>query len=825
MARPALWMATALSLGIAAAEWLRPHPVLALGALIACGVWCIRSGRRGAIALLAAVAMFGALRYAYVQTAGRGDIGAWRGQKVLIAGTVSTEPEVREPVGVAYTVTVEEVEGHPASGKVHVTQRGGSAPRFGERVQVRGTLKDPQGARVPGGFDQAAYLARQSTYFTVDTGSAKALGPGNLNPLRRAAVAARIHLEGVLKATLPPREAALMAGLLFGSRSELPDDIRQAFKTSGVFHLLAVSGGNVAMIVVPLLAALRRVGLSRRGASGAAIPFVVFFVFLTGAGPSVMRAGLMAVLVLLADVLRREKDAINSLGAAALLLLLWQPGLIFDIGFQLSAGATLGILLFARRFEAWMSPRFQSVFGEKAGAWLASGLSVTFAAQALVEPISLFHFGAFSAIAPLANLMVLTLVEFTVQIGSIAVLVGLALVPVAWLINWLVRLGLFLLVFTTKATASVPGAYLEVGRLPLVWVLVWYGVVAVLAGGRVRQWIRARMHHVMDEWRIASRPQRTLAATLCGVLLATGVTWGLALAGPPDTLTVSFLDVGQGDAIVVEAPGGRTMLIDGGPAAAPDLAKGRSGYDAGEDVVLPYLAARGIGRLDYVVLTHPHQDHVGGIPAVLAEMEAGLVLDPGVAHDAQGYRDTRAIATRKSIPIRRPNAGEVLRLGPDVVLEVLNPPRQPYQGTRSDENSNSIVLRLRYRRISLLLTGDMEEIVEEHLLAKGAPLQADLLKVAHHGSAYSSSPEFLAAVKPRFAVISMGRGNLFGHPDPGTVQRLQQAGAAVYRTDRHGTVIARTDGLTLSLSGTRGQPADEGYRALGILGRRLWHAW
>lgn len=822
MQRPAIWTAAALAAGIAVAQWLRPHPALALVAVVVCTVAAVCSHRRGALALLLAVACTGALRYAYVQTVGRGDATLWQGQKVALTGSVVSETELRPPSGVGYVVAVERIDNHPASGRVHVTQRGGQPPRFGDRVELSGRLQEPPGPRVPGGYDRRAHLARQGIYLTLETGSASVTGAGRLNPLRRAAAALRGRMEQVLKATLPPREAGLMAGLLLGSRRDLPDEIKDAFKASGVFHLLAVSGAHLAMIILPILGLLRYLGLSRRAASGALIPLVLFFMLLTGGSPSVLRAGLMAMLVLLGEVLNRERDAVNTLGAACLLLLLWQPTLLFEVGFQLSVSATLGILLFARPLERWMTPFWQAVLGAK-GRWVALGLAATFGAELLVEPISLFHFGRVSLVSPVTNLLLTLFMTPLLQVGMIAALLGLVALPVAWLLNQVVRLGVWLLLFTVNAAAGMPLAYPAVGRPPAVAVLLWYAGLAVVTSPGLRQGAHSQAARLRRLWAGSALPARAGAAALAVLLLATAWLWRAAPAGSGGLLEVVFLDVGQGDAILIRAPGGQAMLVDAGPATPPDPQAGRPGYDAGESVILPYLAGQRIRRLEYLLLTHPHQDHVGGAAAVLQALPVGALLDNGMAGKAQGYTAAIAAAAQKQIPVVRPQAGDQIRLGQAVVLEVLGPPPTPFRGTRSDENANSVILRLRYGQVAMLLTGDMEEVVEDYLLAQGAQLRADLLKVAHHGSAYSTSARLLEAVQPRHAVISLGRGNLFGHPNPGTVGRLQAAGAEVYRTDQAGSIIVQSDGLSLTVTGTR--RVDESYRPVGIRGRRLIFAW
>ncbi|HLO04068.1 MAG TPA: ComEC/Rec2 family competence protein, partial [Symbiobacteriaceae bacterium] len=744
----------------------------------------------------------------------------------------------------AYNVAVEQVDGVSASGRLAVQQRSSeTTPRFGERVQLTGRPQRPLGPKTPGGFDQAAYLARQGIDLTLKPTKVERLGPGQLSLFRRGAVAARLRLEATLRAALPARDAALLAGLLFGTRSDLPPDVKLAFQESGVVHLLAVSGGNVAMILLPFIWFLRRLGLRPRWAGAAGIPLVWFFVFLTGAGPSVMRAGLMATLVLLGDLLQRERNALNTLGAAAAILLLLEPGMLFDIGFQLSVSATLGIMLFARRIQGWLEPRAQAIWGERLGKGLAAGLSVTFAAQLVVEPISLFHFGALAPIAPIANLIVGLFLEPLVWLGTAVALVGLVLGPLAWLLGWPVRWGLWLLVFLVKATAAVPGGYLEPGRLPLVGVLLWYAVLTLLSAPTLRSWLWERGAGLVQglvrstgDSPEGSNPDRTdldghrgipkrrtgrQLAALLSVALPLLLAGRLLWAGlPNDELRLTALDVGQGDALLLELPGGRAMLIDGGPAAAPE--QGREGYDAGESVILPVLRERGIRRLDWVVLTHPHQDHAGGLPAVLRAMPVGLLIENGMDGSAPGPIELDAVAAERGVPAVAVQGGQVLDLGAGATALILAPPNPLFHDTRSDENANSVVLLISYKGARLLLTGDLEAVGEEWLLAQGIDLRSDLLKVAHHGSRYSSTTEFLAAVHPRYAVISAGRGNSFGHPDAGTVQRLQAVGATVYRTDQQGTISFRTGGAGWTVSTAHTAPPSE---AVGLLGRPLVGAW
>jgi len=824
--RPALLTGGALALGIAAAGWARPHPALPLAGMVICLIWAARSQRRTMAALLAAVAALGCFRYSYEQTAGRGSLGAWEGQKVWITATVVTEPEVLPSGSTVYVAAVELVDDQPARGRVQVAQWAGELPGYGERVRLQGRLEQPPGPRRPGGFDEAAHLARQGVYLTMDGRSATVLGPGRLDPFRRAAVALRQKMEEVLKATLPRADAALLAGLLLGSREDLPEEISRAFRESGVFHLLAVSGGNVAMILVPFLAMLRWAGFRRRWAAAAGIPLVAFFVLLTGATPSVLRAGLMAVLVLLGDLLGRERDGLNTLGAAVLLLLVAKPSLLFDVGFQLSAAATLGILLFTRPIEHWLSPRLQSLFGPRAGRWIAAGLAVTLGAQAMVEPISLHYFGALSVIAPVANLLVALCQAPVVYTGTVSLLAGLVFLPLARLLGFFVQGGLWVLVFLVKAAAAVPGGFLEVGRLPFSGVICWYAALW-LAVRREEAWrlLRAGVQH-WQRWASVGRRQWQGAVLGLGLGAAALLTWQRVLAGPGDLLTVTFLDVGQGDAILIQAPGGEAMLVDAGPAFPPHPEKGWAGWDAGASVVVPYLRRQGVHRLDGMVITHADQDHAGGAAAVLRSLPVAMLLHSGVDHPEQHYQEALRLAKEAGVPMVAPRAGHRFTLGNEVAVEVINPPAEERAAASgSADNNGCVALRLAYREVSFLLTCDLEEAAEARLMAQRAPLKADVLKVAHHGAQGSSSGPFLEAVSPTWAVISVGAGNAYGHPHQATLERLSAQGVQLFRTDRHGVVTFRTDGYRIWARGSRGWPEAPGSRPVGLLGRRWLLAW
>ncbi|MBI2158263.1 MAG: DNA internalization-related competence protein ComEC/Rec2, partial [Candidatus Rokubacteria bacterium] len=528
---------------------------------------------------------------------------------------------------------------------------------------------------------------------------------------------------------------ALLAGLLLGDRTGLPRDLDDGFRRAGVYHVLAVSGFNVALIAAAVwtLASLARAG--RRTAAVTAIAVVIGFALVVGPEPSVLRAVVMAVLVLAALLLEREAAVVNSLALAALAILAARPGDLLDPGFQLSFAATAGIVLAPL-------PR----------GFLPAALAVSVAAQLAVLPIALAHFNQLSTIGVLANLGVVPLAGAATVLGLAAVALGWAseaAAAVAFDAAWPVLLGLRGLV---ALAARVPGAVVHLPAPP------WAASAAYAAAlGLALAW-----HHLRGA---KPRGARAAGAGALALLLAALGAAAWPLVRPPDgVLRVTVLDVGQGDAVVVETPDGRTLLIDAGSGGPGRL-------DAGERVVAPFLWNRGILQLAATAVTHLDADHAGGMPAV---------------HRLLGV--PRRLTAESLAPEPYTAGGAVLSLV------------RPRAGPQAGRNDESLVLRLEYGLASFLLASDVEAAREAELLAAGGPLAATVLKVAHHGARTSSTAGFLRAVGPTVAVISVGARNVYGHPDPGVLARLDAAGARVLRTDRDGAVVFETDGRTLAVT-------------------------
>jgi competence protein ComEC len=711
---PGVWLAWALGAGGALAALLR-HPrwawVATAGALVAVG----------AVGALCAIGLPAPPDHVSRLTLPR---------VARLEGRLADEPTRWTGERARLTIDVTGIDGEARSGVVSLVTYG-LTPSLttGQRISVEARLDRPGGFRNPGTFDYAEHLRRRGVT-VVGTARAERVTPlDDRDPawpvrVRRASVEA-------MREALPPVSAALLTGLLLGERAGLPDDVDAAFRRAGVYHLLAVSGFNVALVASTAWTLLTLVRTSPRVAALGALAVVLAFSAVVGPQPSVLRATVMACVVLLALLVERDAAVLNSLALAALVILAARPADLHEPGFQLSFAATGGIVLAPL-------PR----------GWLGAAVAASAAAQLAVLPIGLVHFNQLSTVGILANVVVVPLAGVATVLGLVAVLASVASATVAgWLFaaTWPVLLALRGVV---RAAAAIPGAVVH-GPAPGPLAVGCY--VAALALGLVA-WRQRTMRR-----RLAQR--MGVAAVVLATASAVITLWP-ALRPPDGWLRVSILDVGQGDAIVIEGPHGGAVLVDAG-------AGGPYRLDAGERVVAPFLWNRGVLRLTAAVVTHADTDHAGGM-----------------------------VAVRDRFPIREtwdgaPAAGP-LAVGGAVIT--------PLAAADSGRNDAARVLRVDFGLASFLLASDVEGPGERALVDSHASLGATVLKVAHHGSRTSSGPAMLAAVRPAVAVISVGARNVYGHPDRTVLARLAAAGADVYRTDQDGAILLATDGRVLTVT-------------------------
>jgi competence protein ComEC len=666
--------------------------------------------------------------------------------------------------------------------------------RAGRRVRLPVQLRRPSRYLDPGVPDHERALARSGTTLvgTVKSGVlVDVVARGS--PLAEAMASARAFVRRAIAGAVgrwSSQSAAIVTAIVIGDRAGLDDEIQQRLQEAGTYHVIAISGGNIAILAGLLLGAFRLAGWLGRTAMLSASGALVVYAMLVGGGASVDRATLMAVVYFGARAFDQRSPPLNALAFVAALLVLAGPISIADPAFLLTFGATLAILVVV---PAVVTTINAAAFDAKAAA-----LSVVirpcvamFVASAAVEamllPIGALLFSRVTFAGLALNFLAIPLM-------SIAQIAGMAVVPasaisthLAAAIGWIAHAGAAGLVRSAALVGFVPALAWRVAAPSWPVVVIYYGALAGWWAGR-------------------GAARRSRIGWVCALLAAVASLWilidprTLIAAGGDGRLHVTFIDVGQGDATFVRFPRGSTLLVDAGGLAFS------SGFDIGDRVVAPVLRDGGVRRLDYLALTHGDPDHIGGAGSIIREFRPREVWEGIPVPRSTPLTTLRAQAQASGARWANVYAGDHIALdGTEVFAR--HPAVADWERQRV-RNDDSIVLEIRWRDVSIVLTGDIGRGAEPAVAAATPPARLRIIKVPHHGSLTSSSPAFVAALHPAIAVVSAGRGNHFGHPAPEVLERYEAAGAEIFRTDRDGAVMVDTDGASITVRTMTGRHAE-----------------
>lgn len=794
-------------------------------------VFLLRRGSKGTWAAFAvAMLLLGLGRYGAVTVPSDDDILHFEGQKVKMSGVLAETPQaVFEDDGrlkLRYVVESEQLsagqgkekvsgrlvlyangssladrKGEPAQGGMAGMDAGDIAKpedsisgRAGDRITVSGTVRALHDYGNPGRMN------REMTYFsqgiharmTADKYSLRLQqeeGGWHDRLLRLSARVRSAYLEHMEHA-MSRQDAAAIFAMLFGGYQGIKPELLEAFTATGIVHILSVSGSHITLMAGTAGIIGRLLHLPGRVTTGLAAVTILFYSLLAGAIPPVIRSALMGLLTLLALAMGRERDAQHILGLTALGLLIYAPPLLYDISFQLSFGATAGLL--------YIAPILRGVLRKKLPVFAADSLAVTIGAQVSVLPVIAWYFNVISFSSLLANLVITPVVEQIIVVGLFAGLAGSLLPFVGRLVFMGAGVMLGAVYEMSRLVAALPFSQVYVPSFGVWGCLMYYGALGWLLlppncrGQARRRLVELIMLYLPDKWRNGGLADKQKIAVLMLVLLIFTGGWK---ACRPGDLQVHFIDVGQGDAALVITPHGHAFMVDAGGVR-------EGGYDIGRMVDVPYLLHYGVRQLDYIFLTHAHDDHAAGVRGILGKIPVKAVM---TGHEGTGEylkvfgRGEAARLEKLLAPLRENTSMEL----DGVRIEILYSPdrREVREGNvQATGNEFSNLIRVSYGNASFLFTGDLVTAQEAELLRRGTQLGSTVLKVGHHGSRTSSSEAFLQAVNPRWAVISCGYANSFGHPHKEIVQRISDVtGAELLRTDEKGAIVFRTDGKSMKV--------------------------
>lgn len=777
-----LWCALfVLAAGIitGAAYPFPPAPALAVS-LIASMVAVFRLARpdprHGCLAWLAAMLLFGlAAGTSRLQQTGPAWIGRWRGQTLHFEGWVDG---FEERLGGGFTrtaVRVTHVDGQrvePARVQITIAS-GGSFPDFGAGLQGTGRLNVFEGPANPGDPDPRL-TSRIRGLVALIEGAAFAPVSGRFRPgsgIVRAAVRVRKALERVGERSLPQAYAALLNGITLGESGSLDKKWRLAFQRSGTLHILSVSGLHVGLVSSAAYWLLRRKRVPLSWVMAAVALCTGLYVVMTGLKPPGIRSGMMAVTSLAGNAAGRKVPSVRLLGVAAVAMLAFDPLLLFDASFQLSVAATAGV--------CYAAPLFQQAFAK--GFWARAGqlLACSLGAQIAVAPWQAYYFNTATPAALLANLLIVPLATSALYTGFTASLAGLLWLPLARWLNGGTCLILRLMIGSAQCAAAIPfGSFDVPAPTPVFFVLYYAAVVAVLL--RIRHGV----------------PFRGGKAIL--TLLLPGALW-IACTGTGwfEPSRVTFLDVGQGSAALVEFRSGELGVIDGGPAR-----------DGTRGVLLKAIARKGRKRVDFMILSHAHSDHYQGLLSVLDAVRVDRLVVPQGVEEGREVSRMLNLARRNKVKVVPVTAGMGLRTRSGT-CHIL----WPLPGYQGDENGRSLVVLIEEAGFRVMLPGDVARKGLEWMMGRyGRRVQCDVWAVPHHGSISAYCPDFYGLARPALSVISVGV-NRYGHPAPRVVGALKSAPGDVSDTRSSGAVV-----VTLRRSGILVTE----WRKRGLFGLYMW---
>lgn len=621
--------------------------------------------------------------------------------------------------------------------------------KYGDSLYIEGEFKQPEEARNYKGYNYKQYLKTKKIIGTVELEKAKILKSSNGSFIHNI----QKYIRDTINGTLTDEEGNLLLAILLGDKDKLSEDIQESFKTSNLSHMLAVSGAHVSYIILGLTYVLQNSIIGKKNGKIVCIIFLLVFMAITNFTPSVTRACIMAVLTLFSGIIYRKSDVYTNISVAALITLIFNPYSLLDLGFQLSYGGTIGIIIFIKRIQEKKS-------NSKVINYIKQMALVSIYANIIIIPIMMYHFNTVSFTFIISNIMASPILGIIVITGFLFIIASITVKPLTRLIAIFIKPILSILIKISQICSKLPFSNILVVTPYMFNVISYYAIILYC---------------------IKSKKNNKCKIIICLLIVLILINFIIYIF--PQKLRIFFIDVGQGDSTLIITPDIKTVLVDGG---------GSDSFDVGEKVLLPYLLDRRILKVDYVLISHFDTDHCGGILTIMEKVKVKNIIISEQAEHSENYERFKKLMIHKKIRLIEVKKGDKIKIGRYSEFKILFPTSRLL--SENPLNNNSIVAQFNYNNFKMLFTGDIEKLAEQQILkTEKAEIRADILKVAHHGSKTSSIPEFIKAVRPKIALIGVGKNNTFGHPNQQTIKNLENIKCRIYRTDLQGEIIIKID--------------------------------
>ena len=666
---------------------------------------------------------------------------------------------------------------------------------YGDVIKFNGKFQEASRKRNYGGFNYKDYLKSIKIYGTVKVDEMKILEKNKGNILISFTKNISNSIKDKINSLLDSRQASMLIGILLGDDGSIEEDIEESFKISSLSHVLAVSGMQVTFIISGMYLMFKS-SLGKRKTRIVIIIILIFYTALTGFTPSIVRASIMGILIIGASLFYRKNDIWISISLSLLMMLIYNPFLITNVGLQLSYLGTIGIILLNKTvFQILKNiklkdKKYEYKINRKAILLISKVkeiLSVTISASMEVYPVMLFHFNLFSTYFLITNLLVSIILGPLTILGTVVVILSFISLGLAEFLSGAMEFFINILISISNFS-NLPLSKIYVVTPKIVSILIIYiffivfNYIYKIYQNKDPNNTKVRFRNLIAlyKYRFTQYKEKYKKRILIAFLLIISIS--LVYSYIPKDLKIYFVDVGQGDCTFIVTPKNKTILIDGGGSTGSD-------FDVGESTLLPYILDRGYKKIDLIVISHFDQDHVGGVLTILRELKVNRVCISKQEEDSENYQEFLKIVKEKNIPVTIVKIGDRIKVENNLYFDILWPKEEQIEENKI--NNNAIVMKLNYNNFSMMLTGDIEEVAEKEIVKTYKDkkiLKSDILKVAHHGSKTSTTEEILNEIEPKVSLIGVGKNNLFGHPSSEVLKRLENLNSKIFRTDINGEI-------------------------------------
>ena len=774
-------------------------------------------------------------------------------QNVKIKAIIVSEPEDKE-YKYTYTIKVKEInnetkyDGIKLILNINKNKIKSETIKIGDLIEIVGEYEKPSSKRNYKGFDYKEYLKSKKICGTIQLENYKIISNNNISIINKIINSVQNSMKNNIKTILGKEESALCIGILLGDRTEISDTTQDEFKKSNLTHLLAVSGAHITYIINGLAIILSKIG--KRFTKVFTILFLIFFMALTGFTPSVVRACIMGMIILIASLIYTKSDTFNNLGISSIIILIINPYMIIDMGFILSFSGTIGIVLLSNKItnmiykliekltykkniimdircdienieEAFsLGKEFylmgkeicinkkdidkirkktkqdstknkeENTIKQKIIKYIINAFSITLSANLAIIPIMAYNFSTVSYTFWISNILAAPIMELTTVLGFVVYFISIILNPFAKFLSIILNILLNIMLKIAEVSSNIPGSCIYIKTPNIIECIIYYFILFIIFNIRyikiiIKRYIRKNLkqYKISNIYFLSFKfIKDKYKYTIIFIVILSIIATIIINVINPNKLQIYFIDVGQGDSTLIITPENKKILVDGGGNEF-------GSFDVGENTLLPYLLNRKIKTLDYILISHFDSDHVKGIFTIIENLNVKNIIISKQGEISENFKSFYQLIQNKNVNIIVVKKGQRIKIDKYSYFEILFPEDNLIK--ENILNNNSIVANFHCMDLSVLFTGDIEEIAERRLceLYKNTQkLNATILKVPHHGSKTSSTSDFLEIVKPKIVLIGVGEKNKFGHPYAEVIERLRKYTSLIYRTDECGEI-------------------------------------